>query len=149
MSAAIMPQSKVTVMSPNRNKKSPGSTDFNMQLPLQITFRNMEPSPSLEARIRELAGKLEKFSSQMVRCQVVVEAPHHQHHEQGALFDFRIEIVVPGKEIVIGHTHMQDPAHENAYIALRDAFRAARRQLQDYERMRRQDVKSHSRPQPR
>jgi ribosome-associated translation inhibitor RaiA len=119
-----------------------------MQQPLQITFRNMESSPALEARIRRLAGKLGKFSDQMVRCQVVVEAPHHQHHEQGALFDFRIEITVPGKEIVIGHTHMKDPAHENADIALQDAFRAARRQLQDYERMRRQDVKSHSQPRP-
>ena len=119
-----------------------------MPLPLQITFRNMEPSPSLEARIRELAAKLEKFSQQMLRCQIVVEAPHHQHHEQGALFDFQIDIAVPGKEIVIGHTHTRNPAHENAYIALRDAFRAARRQLQDYERVRRQEVKRHSQPQP-
>jgi ribosome-associated translation inhibitor RaiA len=80
-----------------------------MQLPLQITLRNMEASPCLEARIRELAGRLEKFSTQVVRCQVVVDAPHHQHHEQGALFDFRIEITVPGKEIVIGHTHTKNP----------------------------------------
>jgi ribosome-associated translation inhibitor RaiA len=119
-----------------------------MPIPLQITFRNMESSPTLEARIRELATKLEKFSQQMIRCHVVVEAPHHQHHEQGALFDFQIDIAVPGKEIVIGHTHTKDPAHENAYVALRDAFRAARRQLQDYERMRRQDVKRHSLPEP-
>jgi ribosome-associated translation inhibitor RaiA len=119
-----------------------------MPLPLQITFRNMESSPSLEARIRELAVKLEKFSQQMLRCHVVVEAPHHQHHEQGALFDFQIDIAVPGREIVIGHTHTHDPSHENAYVALRDAFRAARRQLQDYEKMRRQEVKRHSQPQP-
>lgn len=119
-----------------------------MPLPLQITFRNMESSPALEARIRELAGKLEKFSHQILRCQVVVEAPHHQHHEQGALFDFQIDIAVPGKEIVIGHTHTRNPAHENAYVALRDAFRAARRQLQDYEKMRRQEVKRHSQPEP-
>lgn len=114
---------------------------------LQVTFRNMETSTALETRIRELATKLERFSTQIIKCQVVVEAPHHQHHEQGALFDFQLNIAVPGKEIVIGHTHTKDPSHVNAYVALRDTFRAARRQLQDYERIRRQDVKAHSRPQ--
>lgn len=117
-----------------------------MQLPLQITFRNMAPSPALEARVRELASKLERFSDQMIRCHVVVEAPHHQHHEKGALFDFQVDISIPGKEIVIGHTHTKDPAHTDPYVALRDAFRAARRQLQDYERIRRREVKSHSQP---
>jgi ribosome-associated translation inhibitor RaiA len=117
-----------------------------MQLPPQITFRNMAPSPALESRIRELTSKLERFSDQMIRCHVVVEAPHHQHHEKGALFDFQVDISVPGKEIVIGYTHTKDPAHTNPHIALRDAFRAARRQLQDYERIRRQEVKSHSQP---
>ena len=114
---------------------------------LQITFRNMDSSAALETRIRELVQKLQRFSNQIIKCQVVVEAPHHQHHEQGALFDFQVDISVPGKEIVIGHTHTKNPAHTNAYVALRDAFRAARRQLQEYERMRRLEVKSHSRPQ--
>ncbi len=114
---------------------------------LQITFRNMESSAALETRIRELVQKLQRFSNQIIRCQVVVEAPHHQHHEQGALFDFQVDIAVPGKEIIIGHTHSKNPAHANAYVALRDAFRAARRQLQEYERIRRLEVKSHSRPQ--
>ena len=114
---------------------------------LQITFRNVDSSAALEARIRELIQKLQRFSNQIIKCQVVVEAPHHQHHEQGALFDFQVNIAVPGKEIIIGHTHSRNPAHTNAYVALRDAFRAARRQLQEYERIRRLEVKSHSRPQ--
>jgi ribosome-associated translation inhibitor RaiA len=117
-----------------------------MQFPLQITFRNMTSSAALEERIRSLAEKLERFSSQITRCQIVVDAPHHAHHEQGGLFDFQIDISVPGREIVIGHTHTKNPAHENAYVALRDAFRAARRQLQDYEKIRRLDIKSHSQP---
>jgi len=114
---------------------------------LQITFRNLAPSAALETRIRELVQKLQRFSNQIIKCQVVVEAPHHQHHEQGALFDFQVHIAVPGKDIVIGHSHSRDPGHTNAYVALRDAFRAARRQLQEYERIRRLEVKSHSRPQ--
>lgn len=58
---------------------------------LQVTFRNMDSSAALEARIRELVQKLQHFSSQIIRCQVVVEAPHHQHHAQGALFDFQVK----------------------------------------------------------
>jgi len=113
-----------------------------MQLPLQVTFRHMDPSPALEARIRELAQRLEKFSGQIMRCHVIVEAPH-QHQQQGKLFAVRIDLTVPGREIAIGQGQPADHSHEDPYVALRDAFRAARRKLQDYERERYQQVKSH------
>ncbi|HVS77562.1 MAG TPA: HPF/RaiA family ribosome-associated protein [Steroidobacteraceae bacterium] len=116
-----------------------------MKLPLQITFRHMEPSPALEARIRELASKLDRFSAQIMRCHVIVEPPAHHKH-QGFLYDFRIDITLPDEEIAIRHAHPADHAHEDPYVALRDAFRAARRQIEDYERKRRGDVKSHIGP---
>jgi len=113
-----------------------------MQLPLQITFRQMEPSPAIEARIRELAARLDKFSQQIMRCHVIVEPlPGHQH--QGSLFDFHIDIRLPEREFTIHRARPADHAHEDPYVALRDAFRAARRKLQDYERRRRGDVKTH------
>ena len=116
-----------------------------MQLPLQITFRHMEPSPALEARIRKLATQLERFSPRISRCHVIVEpVPHHQH--QGGLHEFRIDITVPDEEIAVRRAHPADHAHEDPYVALRDAFRAARRQLEDYERRRRGGVKRHSLP---
>lgn len=111
-----------------------------MQLPLQISFRHMDPSPVLEARIRKLAAGLEKFSAQIMRCHVIAEpAPQHQH--QGGLYEFHIDITLPGEEIAISRAHPADHAHEDPYVALRDAFRAARRKLEDYERRRRLDVK--------
>ncbi|HET7755824.1 MAG TPA: HPF/RaiA family ribosome-associated protein [Steroidobacteraceae bacterium] len=114
-----------------------------MILPLQITFRQMEPSQALEQRIRKLAERLERFSRHLTRCHVIVEPPaHHQHH--GALFDFRIHITLPDEEIAIRHAHPADHAHEDPYVALRDAFRAARRKLEDYERKRRGAVKTHA-----
>jgi cold shock CspA family protein len=113
-----------------------------MQLPLQIVFRHMEPSPALETRIRELAARLDRFSPHIMRCQVTVEAPH-QHHHQGQLFDVRIEITTPGNVIAIQRARPNDHAHEDPHVALRDAFRAARRKLQDYERRHRHDVKTH------
>ena len=75
-----------------------------MQLPLQITTRHMEPSPALEARIRGLTDRLNKFSPNIMRCHVIVEAPP-RHKQQGGVFDVRIDITVPGSEIAIRHTH--------------------------------------------
>ncbi|HXR90318.1 MAG TPA: HPF/RaiA family ribosome-associated protein [Steroidobacteraceae bacterium] len=115
-----------------------------MKLPLQITFRHMEPSAALEARIRKLAGQLERFSSHITRCHVIVEPPsHHQH--QGALFDFTVDVTLSGEEIAI-RAHPADRSHEDPYVALRDVFAAARRKVQDYARKRRRDVKTHATP---
>lgn len=114
-----------------------------MKLPLQLTFRNVDPSPALEAKVRELAGRLDRYSSQVMRCHVIVEAPH-QHQHQGKLFDVRIDITVPDREIAIHRVHPRDHSHEDPYVALRDAFRALRRRLQDFERRRQLKVKAHT-----
>ncbi len=106
-----------------------------MKLPLQVTFRQVDPSPALESRIRELAARLERYSDQIMGCHVTVMAPH-RHSHQGALYDVRIDITVPDREIAIHRANPRDPSHEDPYVALRDAFRAARRRLQDYERRR-------------
>ena len=100
-----------------------------MHLPLQITFRHMDPSPHMEARIRELAHSLDTYSAHIMRCHVVVSEPH-QHHQQGNQFDIRIDLTVPGTEIVINTEGRNSPTHEDPYVALRDAFKAARRKLQ-------------------
>ena len=113
-----------------------------MNLPLQITFRHMEHSPALEERIRKLMLRLEKFSEHILRCHVVVEVPH-QHSRQGRLYKLRIEITVPTEEIVIDRAHPRDHSHEDSYVELRDLFRATRRKLEDYERKRRHQVKTH------
>lgn len=114
-----------------------------MTFPLQITFRHMATSPALEARIRELASRLDRFSTHILRCHVVLEPTAHHKH-QGSLYDFAIDITLPDAEIAIRHAHPADHAHEDPYVALRDAFRAARRKLEDYERKRRGDVKRRS-----
>jgi ribosomal subunit interface protein len=113
-----------------------------MRLPLHITFRRVDSSPALEARIQQLAGRLERFSDQIMHCHVTVEAPH-QHQQQGKLYEVRIDITVPDREIAIRRTHPANHSHEDPYVALRDAFRAARRRLQDYERRRYRQVKRH------
>jgi ribosomal subunit interface protein len=116
-----------------------------MQIPLQINFQNMDPSPAIEARIREKAAKLEQFHDRIIGCKVVVEAPH-RHHHKGKLYNVRIDISVPGKDVFVGHSGPLNHAHEDVYVAIRDAFNAAGRQLEDHVRRMRGAVKAHAAP---
>jgi ribosomal subunit interface protein len=108
-----------------------------MQTPLQITIRDVEHSVALEAHIRDKANKLDKFYDRIMSCRVVVDMPH-KHHHQGRQFNVRIDIGVPGDEIVIDRDH-----HEDVYVALRDAFDAAKRMLEDHARKIRSNVKTY------
>ncbi len=116
-----------------------------MQLPLQITFRNMNPSEAVETKIRERADKLDRFADHVMSCRVIVEAPH-KHHHKGALYQVLIDITVPGKELVVSRAPHDNHAHEDVYVAVRDAFDAARRQLEDYTRVIRGKTKLHEPP---
>lgn len=116
-----------------------------MKLPLQITFRGLESSAAIEADIREKAAKLDRFSPDIMGCRVVVEA-RHKRHQEGNLYHVRVDLTVPGREIVTSRERTLHLAHADAYVAVRDAFDEARRQLEDYERFRRQQVKAHEVP---
>jgi ribosomal subunit interface protein len=116
-----------------------------LQIPLQITFDGMDPSPAIEARIREKAAKLEHFHDRIIGCKVVIEAPH-RHHHKGKLYNVRIDISVPGKDVFVDHSGPLNHAHEDVYVAIRDAFNAAGRQLEDHVRRMRGDVKAHVAP---
>ncbi len=116
-----------------------------MKLPLQITFRHMERSEALEVDIRERAGKLDQFCDQIMACRVVVDAPH-QHQHQGKLYRISVDLTVPGGEIVASRETEQNHAHEDPYVATRDAFDAVKRRLEDYVRRNHHKVKLHEPP---
>jgi ribosome-associated translation inhibitor RaiA len=113
-----------------------------MHHPLQITFHQMPPSEALEADVRGRVAELEAVYDRITRCRVVVDVPH-RHHQQGRRFRVGIELGVPGGHIVVGRAPDDDAAHEDAFLAVRDAFRATRRQLEDYVRRQRGEIKSH------
>ena len=113
-----------------------------MHAPAQITFRGFPHSDAVDAKIREKISKLEQFYPNIIHCRVVVEAQHHRRH-QGNLYDIKIDLSVPEKEIVVNQVKHSNQAHEDIYVAIRDAFDAARRQLEDYARTRRGETKSH------
>ena len=116
-----------------------------MQLPVQVTFRYMEPSVAIEAKVRERADELDRFYDRIMGCRVVVEAPHRRHH-QGKLYHVRVDLTVPGGELPVTRAPGQHHAHEDVYVAIRDSFDAARRRLEDYARRQRGSVKGHLAP---
>ncbi len=116
-----------------------------MQLPLQITFRHMDRSDAVAARIEERVAELGAFFDRITSCRCVVEC-RHSRHQQGNLFQVRIDLKVPGREIVVGRDRAERHAHEDIYVAIRDAFDAARRLLEDHARRARGDVKLHQVP---
>lgn len=131
-----------------------------MELPTQITFRNMESSENVKEWIRSEADKLETFYQPIMGCRVAVEVPH-RHRRKGAAYGVRIDLTLPGGEIVVkrapnlAHTLRQvretavtkqkelDSARKNLRIAINQAFQAASRRLQDYARRKRREVKRH------
>jgi ribosomal subunit interface protein len=120
-------------------------TGYNMQVPLEITFHGFPHSDAVETRIREKAAKLEQFYDHIISCRVAVEL-EHQHQHQGKLFHVRIDLSVPGKHLVVSREHHDKQAHEDMYVALRDAFDVAKRQLEEYVRIQRGEVKKHYAP---
>lgn len=116
---------------------------------LQTTFLHTPRSEAVVARIQKEADSLGKYHDRITRCHVHIEAPA-KHHHQGAPFHIRIEVHVPGRELMVtdvpaarpapsqtGDSRRRksqeiDSAHKDAYVAIRDSFRAMRRQLKDH-----------------
>lgn len=113
-----------------------------MQQPLEITFRNMDPSPAVEADVKQKAAKLDEFFDRIMACRVAIEKGH-KHHRKGNLYHVRIDLTVPDGELVVNREPDAHHAHEDVYVAVRDAFDAMRRRLEDFSRQVRGDVKYH------
>ncbi len=114
-----------------------------MQTPVQVTFRQVDPSPAVEARARELAGRLDHYYTRITGCHVVIQGPP-AHRHKGAPYSVRIDVIVPGHELFVDSERDQHAEHTDVYVALRDAFDAMRRQLEDYARRQRGDTKRHA-----
>jgi ribosomal subunit interface protein len=116
-----------------------------MQLPLQITFRNLDRSEATEAKVRARAENLEKFFGHITSCRVVIEA-RHKHHERGNHYHVRVDVTVPDGEVVANREPDEHHSYTDVYVAIRDAFDAARRQLEDHRRRQGRQVKAHEVP---
>jgi ribosome-associated translation inhibitor RaiA len=109
-----------------------------MQTPVQVTFHGMPASAALETAIRGYAGKFDRFHPHLISCRAVVERIA-RHKRRGNEYTVRLDIRVKGGEIAISRDHAED-----ALVAVREAFGAARRRLEDHARRRRGAVKAHA-----
>ena len=116
-----------------------------MQTPLQISFKNMDPSPQIEESIHEKIAHLEQVYGNITSCHVYVEAPH-KHHRQGNRYEVRIEVHVPGTDLAVSNKPGDVHAHEDLKVTLRDAFKAMERQLKRRRRKITGEVKTHAGP---
>lgn len=106
-----------------------------MQVPLTIALGgDLAASEALRQRIEREAQKLERFSDRITACKVAVVG-RRGRHRQGELYGVRLTLVMPGRDdVIVNRNPPTDHAHEDAFVAVRDAFNAARRRLQDHER---------------
>ncbi|WP_114974071.1 HPF/RaiA family ribosome-associated protein [Rhodoferax ferrireducens] len=111
-----------------------------MKLPVHIQFHGMERSDALANCAREHAYKLESFANDIMTCRVSIDL-EQKHKSQGRPFSVRIDLTLPGIELVVNRVR-----HEDANTALREAFDNMRRQLEDVVRKRRGQVKQHAVP---
>jgi ribosome-associated translation inhibitor RaiA len=113
-----------------------------MQIPLQVSFHNLPHSDAIEDLITERVELLEEFAEDIMSCRVVVDVPH-RHHEHGNLYQVRVDLKLPGKEIASTHEPGERGVYEDINLAIRDAFDSVVRQIEDFVRRRRGDVKAH------
>jgi cold shock CspA family protein/ribosome-associated translation inhibitor RaiA len=133
-----------------------------MQLTPTLTFRGIDRTPAIEAELLTRLHKLETYYNRIMGCRVLVELVQ-RHHEAGNRYHVRIDLTVPGEEIVVSHeaglhataqdvdarrlskVEESDPERKHVRVAIREAFDIARRQLQDYARRQRGTVKAAAR----
>jgi cold shock CspA family protein len=114
-----------------------------MQTPVELEFQDMVASPVVEQQVADLVKKLETRYGRITAGRVVIKGPGNRH-QTGGQYDVNIRLALPdGREVNIGRTPKADERHSDLAFALNDAFKRARRRLQDNARLMEGRVKSH------
>jgi len=117
-----------------------------METAPEIVFEGMDPSPYVGSRVTKEVEKLEQMHGRITSCRVVIHAPH-RHHHKGYLYHAALHLTMPGNiEVTVNRNPSEKHSHEDVYVAIRDSFRAARRQLQEKSRRQKGKIKVHETP---
>lgn len=116
-----------------------------MTTPLQIVFTDIPPSDAIEAAVREKVDKLAVYFDRITACRVTIDRVNAQHHK-GNVFRVQVELTVPGEQVAATRDRGLDHAHEDVYVAIRNSFDAARRQLKRIKGRRKDAAKPRRRP---
>lgn len=114
-----------------------------MQLPMQITFRDLPPTDAIKSYIEKRAKKLDTFDRRIMRCRVVVEAPH-RHQRHGRHFRVHVDVTLPQHELVVDRDPTEHKPYEDLYAAIDESFDEMQRRIQDAVALRRRKVKQHT-----
>lgn len=107
-----------------------------MEVPIQITFKNLKHSNNVASKIKERVAWLETFYPRIVSCRIVITSAHKRHHK-GNLFAIRIDLRVPGEELVMTRSPDLAKNHKDIYVTIHDGFDLARRELKEFARRQR------------
>lgn len=113
----------------------------SMSVPSTVTFRDIPSTPALEELVGHWVTKLELAHPRIEHCVVTIERPH-QHQRKGQPIRVCIQVAVPGPNVVVSREHGLDGARFDMYVAIRNAFRAARRQLEEQSRVRYEPIRA-------
>ncbi|WP_392537206.1 HPF/RaiA family ribosome-associated protein [Legionella sp. 227] len=116
----------------------------SVHFPIKIVFNNLRHSRAIEGNVRKHAEKLGTYCDRIMSCNVGIET--HRHHNKGKIYHIRIDLSVPNAELVVNRDLADHHAHEDVYVAIRDAFLAMTRQLKKYVHKQRGKVKYHELP---
>ena len=113
-----------------------------MPPPITMTFRHIDHSGALEDRARKFGYRLERFSERITQCHITLEGPDNRRDIR-APYLVKIDLTVPGAQIHADSLNADGAGHKDVYLALRDAFNNAKRQLQDLPRGCFKPLRSH------
>lgn len=102
----------------------------------QVVFHNLDQSDAIMDAVNKRISKLERYCDQIITGRVVLDSPHNNHHK-GKVYSVGLEIHTPQKEVRVNQDQHDNHAHEDLYVAIRDAFNAAERQLKSVDKKHR------------
>lgn len=102
----------------------------------KVVFRGIDHSQAVEDAVQKRLEKLERFSDEIISLRVVLESPHKNHHK-GKVYHVALEAVIPNHDLVVNHEQHDKHAHEDIYVAIRDAFNALERRIKEVNAKRR------------
>ncbi len=102
----------------------------------QVVFHNIDQSNAVNEAVQKRISKLERYCDQIITGRVVLDSPHNNHHK-GKVYSVGLEIHTPSKEVRVNQEQHDNHAHEDLYVAIRDAFNAAERQLKSIDKKHR------------
>ena len=105
----------------------------------QIVFHNIDQSDAIIDSVNKRIEKLRRFKSDIIGGRVVLDSPHNNHHK-GKVYSVTLELHTPSKPVVVTQEQHDNHAHEDLYVAIRDAFNAAERQIKSVDKKHRKEA---------